>query len=90
MTLNFLTDLAKARNVFAAREDLDCWIIDALRRTPHPTHLSLDQALAWIERVKPKRAVVTNMHINLDYDTLCAELPPNVEPAYDGMEITVP
>ena len=71
-------------------DDLDCWIIDALRRTPHPTHLSLDQALAWIERVKPKRAVVTNMHIDLDYDTLCAELPPNVEPAYDGMEITVP
>ncbi len=73
----------------SALEGLDCWIVDALRRTPHPTHLSLDETLSWIERVKPKRAVVTNMHIDLDYETLRAELPENVVPAYDGLEIEV-
>lgn len=73
----------------AALEGLDCWIVDALRRTPHPTHFSLDDALAWIERIRPKRAIVTNMHVDLDYETLRAELPAHVEPAYDGMEIVV-
>lgn len=72
-----------------ALEGLDCWIVDALRRTPHPTHFSLDEALSWIERVKPKRAVVTNMHIDLDYETLCTELPAHVVPAYDGFEVEI-
>jgi phosphoribosyl 1,2-cyclic phosphate phosphodiesterase len=69
----------------AALADLDVWIIDALRRSPHPSHFTLDESLAWIERLAPKRAVLTNMHIDLDYDTLAAELPPHVTPAYDGM-----
>lgn len=68
-------------------KNLDIWIVDALKRTPHPTHFSLDDALGWIERIAPKRAVLTNMHTDMDYDTLCAELPDNVVPAYDGMEI---
>jgi len=68
-------------------EGLDVWIIDALRRTPHPSHFSLDDALKWISRFKPKRAVLTNMHIDLDYDTLIAELPDTVEPAFDGQVI---
>ena len=70
-------------------EDLDIWIVDALRRTPHPSHFSLEDALAWIERIKPKRAILTNMHIDMDYQTLCAELPENVVPAYDGMVVEV-
>ena len=73
---------------FAALQGLDLWIVDALRRTPHPTHAHLDKTLAWIERVKPKRAILTNMHIDLDYAQLCAELPQGVEPAYDGMAFT--
>jgi phosphoribosyl 1,2-cyclic phosphate phosphodiesterase len=64
---------------------LDIWIVDAMRRTPHPTHAHLDLTLSWIERLKPKRAVLTNMHVDLDYATLCRELPAGVEPAYDGM-----
>lgn len=71
-------------------EGLDVWIIDALRRTPHPSHFSLDDALSWISRLKPKRAVLTNMHIDLDYQTLVGELPDTVEPAFDGMVIKVP
>jgi phosphoribosyl 1,2-cyclic phosphate phosphodiesterase len=69
-------------------ENLDCWIVDALRRKPHPTHAHLDLTLSWIARAKPTRAVITNMHIDLDYEVLRAELPPHITPAFDGMTIT--
>ncbi len=68
-----------------AMAGLDVWIVDALRRAPHPSHMNLDEALHWIDRVKPKRAILTNLHSDLDYATLCASLPDNVEPAFDGM-----
>lgn len=74
---------------FAALDGVECWIVDALRRTPHPSHAHLDRALEWIARVKPKRAILTNMHIDMDYDTLMRELPPGVEPGYDGMTLIV-
>ncbi len=64
---------------------LDVWIVDALRFAPHPSHMNLDEALDWIGRVKPKRAILTNLHADLDYEVLRAKLPANVEPAYDGM-----
>jgi phosphoribosyl 1,2-cyclic phosphate phosphodiesterase len=67
--------------------DLDVWIVDALRYAPHPSHLNLSEALALVERVGPKRAILTNLHADLDYETLRAELPKHVEPAYDGMTI---
>ncbi|MGE3250337.1 MAG: MBL fold metallo-hydrolase [Hyphomonadaceae bacterium] len=67
-----------------ALKGLDLWIVDALRYRPHPTHAHLEQALAWIGRNRPKRAVLTNLHIDFDYDTLKAELPVSVEPAFDG------
>src|SRR5665648_318317 len=67
---------------------LDVWIIDALRYIGHPSHLSVEQALAWIERVQPKRAILTHMHVDLDYETLAGQLPDGVEPAYDGMVLT--
>jgi phosphoribosyl 1,2-cyclic phosphate phosphodiesterase len=72
---------------FEALSGLDVWIVDALRRAPHPTHAHLDRTLEWIARAKPKRAILTNMHIDLDYRQLLAELPQGVEPAYDGMVI---
>jgi phosphoribosyl 1,2-cyclic phosphate phosphodiesterase len=68
-------------------EGLDVWIVDALRPAPHSSHWSLPETLQWIERMKPKRAILTNMHIDLDYATLRATLPPHIEPAYDGMTI---
>ena len=70
-------------------EGLDLLIIDALRPTPHPSHFSLSDSLAWIERLRPARAVLTNMHIDLDYAQLAAELPEGVEPAFDTMRLTV-
>lgn len=66
---------------------LDCWIVDALRRRPHPTHAHLDLTLDWIARARPARAVITDMHIDLDHATLMAELPPHIRPAHDGMVI---
>ena len=65
---------------------LDLWIVDALRYHPHPAHFSVADALAWIERLKPARAVLTNMHADLDYEALRVTLPPHVQPAYDGMQ----
>jgi phosphoribosyl 1,2-cyclic phosphate phosphodiesterase len=69
---------------------LDIWIVDALRYTPHPSHFSLDETLEWIDKIKPRRAVLTNMHTDLDYETLRTKLPDNIEPAYDGMRIVIP
>ncbi len=68
--------------------DMSVWIVDALRRSPHPTHTHLDQTLDWIKTVKPKRAILTNMHIDLDYDTVQAETPDHIQPAFDGMRVT--
>ena len=64
---------------------LQVWIVDALRQAPHPSHFNLDEALEWIARVKPKRAILTNLHSDMDYAALRASLPSGVEPAYDGM-----
>ncbi|HEY8571438.1 MBL fold metallo-hydrolase [Phenylobacterium sp.] len=70
---------------FAALEGLDVWIVDALRYRPHPTHAHVERTLEWIARVKPRRAILTNLHIDLDYETLSKELPPGVDVAYDGL-----
>jgi phosphoribosyl 1,2-cyclic phosphate phosphodiesterase len=68
-------------------EGLDMWIIDALRYRPHPSHFSVEDALMWIERMRPRRAILTNLHVDLDYETLRAKLPAHVAPAYDGMRV---
>ena len=67
---------------------LDVWIVDALRREPHPTHSHLANTLDWIEKVRPKRAILTNLHNDLDYQTVLEETPNHVVPAYDGMVVT--
>ncbi|HEY4986117.1 MAG TPA: MBL fold metallo-hydrolase [Bradyrhizobium sp.] len=70
-------------------ENLDLWIVDGLRYTAHPSHFSVSDALAWIERFKPRRAVLTNLHSDLDYEELRCSLPPYVEPAYDGLRLMI-
>lgn len=72
---------------FAALEGVDTFIVDALRHKPHPTHAHVALALEWIARLKPRHAVLTNLHQDLDYETLKAELPDGIEPAYDGMRL---
>ena len=68
-------------------QGLDVWIVDALRYQPHPSHFTVKQALEWIKRLRPKRAILTHLHVDLDYDTLSRDLPKGVEAAYDGMQI---
>lgn len=72
---------------FEALAGVECWIVDALRYTPHLTHAHVAKTLEWIARVRPRRAILTNLHIDLDYLTLKDSLPDCVEPAYDGMVI---
>ncbi|NLS08127.1 MBL fold metallo-hydrolase [Rhizobium sp. P32RR-XVIII] len=73
----------------AKLHDLDVLVIDALQYRYHPSHLSLEQSLDWIGRLKPKRAILTHMHTPLDYDTVMAETPENVVPAYDQMQFEI-
>jgi len=63
---------------------VEVWIVDALRYRPHPSHFSVDDALAWIERIKPGRAILTNLHSDLDYEELRAKLPPMSSPPSMG------
>jgi phosphoribosyl 1,2-cyclic phosphate phosphodiesterase len=70
-------------------EALDIWIVDALRHKPHPSHFSLTDALGWIDRMKPKKAILTNLHVDLDFDALRASLPAHIEPAYDGLTVSL-
>ncbi len=82
----YSTDLhAMPEETAAQLEGLDVWIVDALRYTNHPSHFNVETALQWIDRLKPRRAILTNLHTDLDYETLKAELPRHVEPAYDGL-----
>ncbi len=77
-------------SAFDALRGVRVWIVDALRYRPHPTHAHLEMALEWIGRVRPERAILTNMHIDLDFKALCAILPKGVEPAHDGLVLSLP
>ena len=70
-------------------QDLDVWILDALFYRQHYSHFSVADALSWIERMRPKHGILTHMHSDLDYDGLRAVLPPDVEPAFDGLQVTL-
>ncbi len=89
--LAYSTDAAELDdNAFAVLAGVELWIVDCLRREPHPTHSHLAKTLAWIERVRPRRAVLTHMDQSLDYRELSGELPVGVEPGYDGLTIELP
>jgi phosphoribosyl 1,2-cyclic phosphate phosphodiesterase len=72
---------------FEALAGVEVWIVDALRWRPHPTHAHVERTLEWIAQVRPKRAILTNLHIDLDYADLARQLPEGVEPAYDGLRL---
>jgi phosphoribosyl 1,2-cyclic phosphate phosphodiesterase len=89
-TIVYSTDFnAMTEEMEIAFQGIDLWIVDTLRRRPHPTHPHLAQTLEWIERLKPGRTVLTHMDNSMDYETLRGELPDGVEPGYDGMEIAL-
>lgn len=70
-------------------DGLDVWVLDALRDMPHPTHFSVQEALDHIAAKTPRRAILTNLHTDLDYQALAARLPQNVTPAFDGMTFEI-
>lgn len=87
----YLPDMKRIINTdsLALLKDVKVLIVDALRYKSHPSHMNLDECLAFIEAVAPERTILTNMHTDLDYQTLQAELPDGVEPGYDGLSIKV-
>lgn len=89
--LAYLPDVAEMDDAaWDMVRDLDVWILDALRRKPHPTHIHLDRAVEWMNRARPRQGILTNMHIDLDYAKVAAETPDFITPAYDGMVIELP
>lgn len=87
-TLAYCPDVSAFPPSTAERlRDLDVLVIDALQYRTHPSHFSLAETLDWIDRLKPRRAILTHMHTPLDYATVLRETPHNVEPAFDGLTI---
>lgn len=80
---NILTD-----DMISLYQQLDVWVVDALRYRPHPTHPDVPTVLGWIEQLRPRRAALIHMDQSMDYGTLVGELPAGVEPGYDGLEVT--
>ena len=74
---------------FAALDGIDVWIVDCLSERPHPSHAHLERTLAWIDRVRPRRAIFTHMNHTMDYATIAARCPAGVEPGVDGMSVDV-
>lgn len=84
----YLTDLSDIpAESIPLLADLDVLILDALRREPHPTHSNLDNSIAIVERLKPRRAFFTHMSHDLDHEATNAILPPHIRLAYDGLQI---
>jgi phosphoribosyl 1,2-cyclic phosphate phosphodiesterase len=89
--LGYSTDVTELNDAaFAALAGVELWIVDCLRYEPHPTHSHLAKSLAWIERLKPKHAILTHLDRQLDYNELAVRLPAGVEPGYDGLIIELP
>ncbi len=70
-------------------QNLDVWIVDALRRSRHPSHWSLSETVSWIEKINPGKALITNMHVDLDYQFVDKNTPENVTPCHDGLTFTI-
>jgi phosphoribosyl 1,2-cyclic phosphate phosphodiesterase len=86
----YLTDCNGAPpETLAAATDLPLVIIDGLRYRPHSTHYSVEEAVAVVRQLRPRRALLTHMSHSLDYNRLRAELPAGIEPAYDGQVIAM-
>jgi phosphoribosyl 1,2-cyclic phosphate phosphodiesterase len=80
-------DLPEA--AFEILAGLDLWIVDCLRFEPHMTHAHFDKAMSWIDRLKPKHAILTHLNHQTDYDAVLAKCPPGVEPGYDGLSVEI-
>lgn len=88
LAIGYATDISGMTDeLYTLYAGLDVWIVDALRRNPHPSHADLPTVLGWVEELRPKRTVLIHMDHSMDYTTLCGELPEGVEPGYDGLTV---
>ncbi len=86
----YTTDVVSfEKDTFEKLRGLDTWIVGCLSRDKKPTHANLDTVLQWVRELKPRQTYLTHMSVDLDYDSLRADLPQNVFPAYDGLQIGV-
>ncbi|MDE0877820.1 MAG: MBL fold metallo-hydrolase [Sphingomonas bacterium] len=84
--IGYATDFNVMTDAMAALyQDLDVWIVDALRREPHPSHPTLANVIDWVDQLKPRQAALVHMDNSMDYAALCAALAAPIEPGYDGM-----
>lgn len=87
-SIGYATDFhAMTNEMRALYTGLDVWVVDALRRAPHPTHPNLAEVLEWVRELAPRRSALVHMDNSMDYIGLAAELPEGVEPGYDGLEM---
>jgi phosphoribosyl 1,2-cyclic phosphate phosphodiesterase len=87
-SIGYATDFHEmTRSMRALYAGLDIWVVDALRRAPHPTHPHLAEVLGWVGELSPRRSALVHMDHTMDYMQLAAELPDGVEPGYDGLEM---
>ena len=90
VAIGYATDFhAMTDDMRVLYQGLDVWFVDALRRRPHPSHPTLDQALRWIGELRPRRGVLIHMDQSMDYASLAATLPTGVDPGYDGLEVSL-
>lgn len=88
-TMGYATDISGMTDELREHyRRLDLWIVDALRKQPHPSHADLSTVLGWVEELRPKRTVLIHMDQSMDYASLCEELPDGVEPGYDGLTVS--
>jgi phosphoribosyl 1,2-cyclic phosphate phosphodiesterase len=87
----YSTDLLEMPpETFGALRGLDTWVVGCLSRTPNPVHANVDIVRGWVERLRPRRTVLTHMGLDLDWAWMRANLPPGIEPAFDGLVLEVP
>ena len=82
----YISDCNKISNKVTKKlMNLDFLIIDCLRKNKHPSHFNYDDAIDFVKFVKPKKTILTNLHVDLDYFILKKKLPKNIIPAFDGL-----
>jgi phosphoribosyl 1,2-cyclic phosphate phosphodiesterase len=88
--IGYATDISDMTDdLYRLYRELDVWIVDALRKQPHPSHADLSTVLGWVKELRPRRTILIHMDHSMDYATLVAELPDGIEPGYDGLTVSL-
>jgi phosphoribosyl 1,2-cyclic phosphate phosphodiesterase len=88
--LGYVTDASAVPAESCAQlQGLDLLVLNALRHMPHPTHFTLAEAVAVVEELRPRRALLVHMDHHLDHEASNAQLPAHVRLAYDGQTVDI-